>query len=174
MNVMRIHEIFAADTKLNVSRHYTRPGGAFGGPCLPKDIQALATSARRLGVGPLLVEAATASNAVHQDFLLARCTDGLRPGTRILQLGLAFKPGGDDVRGSPNVELARRLLQAGYELAVFDPFVRSDAVPPDLARLLVNETAIQAADYERVIDMLGYAGKLASPSAPVLDLYRLG
>jgi GDP-mannose 6-dehydrogenase len=174
LSVARIHEIFTADTKLNLSRHYTRPGGAFGGPCLPKDIQALAASAGRLGVAPLLLEAATASNVVHQDFLLARCTEGLPPGARILQLGLAFKPGGDDVRSSPNVELARRLLNAGYGLVLYDPFVRSDALPTELARLLVDEAAVRAAGCERVIDTLGYAGRLLSPLPPVLDLYRLG
>jgi GDP-mannose 6-dehydrogenase len=116
-----VMEIFRADHKLNVSPVYLRPGYAFGGSCLPKDLRALTFTARRAGVTVPMLESILPSNEI----AVRRAVDavletGLR---RVALLGLAFKPGTDDLRESPLVELAERLIGKGFELRVHDPDV---------------------------------------------------
>jgi len=116
-----VMEIFRADHKLNVSPVYLRPGFAFGGSCLPKDLRALTYTARRAGVTVPVLEAILPSNEI----AVRRAVDAVLATSkkRVALLGLAFKPGTDDLRESPLVELAERLIGKGFELRVHDPEV---------------------------------------------------
>jgi GDP-mannose 6-dehydrogenase len=114
--------LFCMDTKLNISSAYLRPGFAFGGSCLPKDVRALTYQGRLLDVDTPVLSAILASNQLHIAHALAmvRATGRRRVGL----LGLSFKEGTDDLRESPVVTLAEQLIGKGYELAVYDRNVR--------------------------------------------------
>lgn len=117
----RVMDIFLADRKLNVSPAYLRPGFAFGGSCLPKDLRGLVYAARRADVILPILEHVLPSNSEH----ISRAFDAVvATGRRRIGLfGLSFKPGTDDLRESPLVELAERLLGKGYDLRIYDPNV---------------------------------------------------
>lgn len=121
-----VMDIFCRDDKLNVSRAYLRPGFAFGGSCLPKDLRALLGHARTLDVETPLIESVLASNRAHLDraFRLIRATGRKSVGV----LGLSFKAGTDDLRESPLVELIERLIGKGYDVRVYDQNVSLAAV----------------------------------------------
>jgi GDP-mannose 6-dehydrogenase len=116
-----VMDIFMADTKLNISPAYLRPGFAFGGSCLPKDLRALVHCARRADVPVPILESVGPSNEgqIDRAFKIIEATGKRRVGL----LGLAFKPGTDDLRESPLVALAERLLGRGIELLIHDPQV---------------------------------------------------
>ncbi len=113
-----VMDIFLADTKLNISPAYLRPGFAFGGSCLPKDVRALSHMARQNDLElPMLTNVLNSNEAQ-----LRRAVDmvialGHR---KVTILGLAFKTGTDDLRESPLVELAERLIGKGYDVRIFD------------------------------------------------------
>ncbi|HEY9414369.1 MAG TPA: nucleotide sugar dehydrogenase [Pseudonocardia sp.] len=114
----KVMDIFLADRKLNISPAYLRPGFAFGGSCLPKDLRGLVHAAHRADVSVPILDHVLDSNEAH----LKRAYE-LIAGTgkrRIGLFGLSFKPGTDDLRESPLVELAERLLGKGYELRIYD------------------------------------------------------
>ena len=115
-----VFEIFRADTKLNISTSYLRPGGAFGGPCLGKDVRALASRMKATGICAPVMEHLFESNQRHTDFLIAEIVSRARPNSRLLLVGLSFKEGTDDVRDSPLVTLAETLLDLGYTLGIYD------------------------------------------------------
>lgn len=118
-----VMDIFKSDTKLNVSAAYLTPGFAFGGSCLPKDLRALVHMARHADVSTPILDHILPSNQDHLERayeLVART--GRR---RVGLLGLAFKEGTDDLRESPMVGLAERLLGRGFELLIFDGDVTS-------------------------------------------------
>jgi GDP-mannose 6-dehydrogenase len=122
----RVMEIFAADRKLNASPAYLRPGFAFGGSCLPKDLRALTSAAREANVRIPVLDAVLASNELEVlRGLEAVMASGKR---RVALLGLAFKSGTDDLRESPLVELAERLLGKGFELRIHDAAVQLSAL----------------------------------------------
>lgn len=114
----QVMEIFLADTKLNVSPAYLRPGFAFGGSCLPKDLRGLTYAARHADVTVPLLSQVLPSNEEHLKRAFELVTSSGR--RRIGLLGLSFKPGTDDLRESPLVELAERLLGKGYDLRIYD------------------------------------------------------
>jgi GDP-mannose 6-dehydrogenase len=116
-----VMDILIADTKLNISPAYLRPGFAFGGSCLPKDLRALVHRARRADVPVPILESVVPSNEgqIERVFKIIEATGKRRVGL----LGLAFKPGTDDLRESPLVALAERLLGRGFELLIHDPQV---------------------------------------------------
>ena len=162
ISARQVHEIFVSDTKLNISPYYTRPGGAFGGSCLPKDVRALAHIGADTGVNLPLVDSLLRSNEAHKHRLFEYAVDGLEPGARILMVGLAFKAATDDLRESPNVDLARKLLGAGYKLEIFDPAIAADMLVganlgyaysqlPELERLLVTKFKAESGGYARAI-----------------------
>jgi GDP-mannose 6-dehydrogenase len=147
-------ELFCRDTKLNLSPAYLRPGFAFGGSCLPKDLRALLYKAKTLDVALPILAAILPSNERQLERGLQAVLD--QGGRRIGLLGLAFKAGTDDLRESPMVELAERLIGKGYELRIYDGNVRLAALHganrayiqsrvPHLARLL-------AASVEEVLE----------------------
>lgn len=119
-----VMDLVCQDTKLNISRAYLRPGFAFGGSCLPKDLRALTYRAKELDVHIPMLEAIIPSNERHIDLAMDRIREtGKR---KVGLLGLSFKAGTDDLRESPLVTLAEKLIGKGFDLQVFDPLVNLD------------------------------------------------
>lgn len=116
-----VMDIVVADTKLNISPAYLRPGFAFGGSCLPKDLRAVVHRARRADVSVPILESIAPSNEGQVERVFRIIEDSGK--RRVGLLGLAFKPGTDDLRESPLVALAERLLGRGFELMIHDPQV---------------------------------------------------
>ena len=114
-----VMEVIAGDTKLNVSPAYLRPGFAYGGSCLPKDVGALLAQARGHDVPvPLLGEPAGQQRPAGRRSRSGRCSPPARGASAVL--GLAFKPDTDDLRESPAVPLVKRLLGEGCEVRIYD------------------------------------------------------
>jgi GDP-mannose 6-dehydrogenase len=107
------------DTKLNISSRYLRPGFAYGGSCLPKDVAALQSHAQSRDLDLPLISAIPRSNEEHirsaMDLITSLGKD------KVGLLGITFKSNTDDLRNSPFLELARRLLDHGVDIRVFDP-----------------------------------------------------
>ena len=116
-----VMDMFTRDTKLNISPAYLRPGFAFGGSCLPKDLAALLAHADHLGLELPVLAAIPRSNARMIDEAV-RLIEGYGP-RQVGILGLSFKSGTDDLRGSPVVELVERLVKNGFQLAIHDDAV---------------------------------------------------
>ncbi|GLW08788.1 GDP-mannose 6-dehydrogenase [Microtetraspora sp. NBRC 13810] len=145
----RVMDVFLADRKLNISPAYLRPGFAFGGSCLPKDLRGLVYAAHRADVSVPLLSHVLPSNEEH----LRRAFDLVTASgkRRIGLFGLSFKPGTDDLRESPLVELAERLLGKGYDLRIYDANV-------SMSRLM-------GANREYIESRLPHLGDLLSNSA---------
>jgi len=142
-----VMDIFCEDTKLNISSNYLKPGFAFGGSCLPKDVRALAYKGKSLDINLPILNAILPSNNVHIE-------NGLRmvmeAGNRNIGfLGFSFKAGTDDLRESPVVEMIERLLGKGYEIKLYDKNVNLAALVgankdfimnriPHIAKLMVK------------------------------------
>ena len=116
-----VMNIIAQDTKLNVSPAYMKPGFAYGGSCLPKDVRALLHYAQDMGVPLPMLAALPASNQAQID-VACDLVLSTRP-ARVAVLGLAFKAETDDLRESPAVPLVKRLLGEGCEVRIFAPDV---------------------------------------------------
>lgn len=118
VDVASVMEMFTSDAKLNISAAYLKPGFAFGGSCLPKDVRAITYRAKELDLRLPLVEAILPSNGQHLERVVEMV---LQTGKRkIALLGLSFKAATDDLRESPQVQLAKRLLAEGRELQIWD------------------------------------------------------
>jgi len=129
--------IFIEDRKLNISPLYLKPGFAFGGPCLPKDLRALGRMGKAAGLDIPLLESILRSNQCHlnraRELILAT---GER---RVSVLGLVFKSDTDDLRESPSCQLVKALVEGGKQVKVYDPQV-------DLARLIgANRAYVESA-----------------------------
>jgi GDP-mannose 6-dehydrogenase len=111
-------DVFSADTKLNISPAYLKPGFAFGGSCLPKDVRALTYRAKELDLELPLFQSILPSNEEHLDRALDLVlTTGKK---KIGMLGLSFKAATDDLRESPQVQLVKRLLGEGRQVRIWD------------------------------------------------------
>jgi GDP-mannose 6-dehydrogenase len=180
-------DIFLADTKLNISTAYLRPGFAFGGSCLPKDVRALTHAARRNDLDvPLLANLLT-SNESH----MRRAVDLVLANGRhkVGIFGLSFKPGTDDLRDSPMVELTERLIGKGFHVKIYDATVMLSRLTganrtyirqqlPHLGELLTDdvdavldhgEVLIIGSREPRVVEAIARAGA----DRLIIDLVRL-
>ncbi len=166
-----VMELFCEDRKLNISERYLRPGFAFGGSCLPKDLRALVYAARRHDLDLPLLNSMIPSNQRHVDraFELVAASGSRRVGL----MGLSFKPGTDDLRESPLVELAERLIGKGYDVRIFDPNVNLSVLLganrdyiqsriPHISRLMV-ESADQLLEHAEVV-VLGHRDEAYRPA----------
>jgi GDP-mannose 6-dehydrogenase len=183
-----VMRIFCEDRKLNVAPTYLRPGFAFGGSCLPKDLRALQHMARMNGVdAPLLNGTAFTNELVVREVVERVLATRHR---RVALLGLSFKSDTDDLRESPNVELAERLIGKGFEVRIYDPIVNPERLVganrrqvesrlPHLNRLLDRSPREALADAEVVLVSSSDPAVLAAlaEASPelVIDLHgRLG
>jgi GDP-mannose 6-dehydrogenase len=176
-----VMNVFCSDTKLNISRRYLMPGFAFGGSCLPKDVRAILYEGKTLDLHLPLITAVLSSNqeVIERAFQKVRATGKRRVG----MIGLSFKSNTDDLRESPFVELAERLLGKGYELSIYDPNVIEarltgankeyiNGVIPHLSRLLVPSLD-ELRDAELLIighHFDGVAALLETTQASVIEL----
>ena len=121
-----VMETICRDTKLNISPVYLKPGFAFGGSCLPKDLRGLTYRARQLDIDLPLLSSVLPSNEAHLSRAFRRIIEmGCR---KIGIYGLAFKPDTDDLRESPGVALIERLIGKGCNVKIYDPHIQLDAI----------------------------------------------
>lgn len=122
VDAFEVMELVCQDTQLNISPAYLKPGFAFGGSCLPKDLRATAYLAKTRDVELPMLSGILASNRQHIDRAIAKVLDtGHR---KVGMLGLSFKTGTDDLRESPLVVLAEQLIGKGMQLSIYDPDVQ--------------------------------------------------
>jgi GDP-mannose 6-dehydrogenase len=176
-----VMKVFCSDTKLNISPRYLMPGFAFGGSCLPKDVRAVLHAGKMLDLQLPLIAATLSSNKDVIERAFQKVVAERK--RRIGLIGLSFKSNTDDLRESPFVELAERLLGKGYELKIYDPNVIAarltgankqyiDSVIPHLSRLLVPSLD----DFDDAEMLLvghhfpGVAALLERTQATVIDL----
>lgn len=173
------------DTRLNISPAYLKPGFAFGGSCLPKDLRALVYRSSRLDLELPLLKSILPSNHEHlersiQAALALSGTIGI--------YGLAFKENTDDIRESPVVALIERLIGKGREVRIFDPHIRLDTIYgsnlsfvttalPHIGRLMVNNAEELLAGSRHIViaqkAQPGFLERLAKSGLPALDLTSL-
>ncbi len=181
----QVMDIFVSDTKLNISPAYLKPGFAFGGSCLPKDLRALTHTARHNDVRIPMLDNVLASNEAQIDRVFQQVADtGSR---RVGLFGLSFKAGTDDLRESPLVELAERLVGRGFELLIHDSQVSLSALHganrayvdsriPHLSKLMVSSPDQAAAHAEVAILGTGTEEAVAaverSEATVIIDLVR--
>lgn len=176
-----VHEIFISDTKLNISSYYTRPGGAFGGSCLPKDVRALQHISADVGANAHLVDSLIRSNDAHKHHQFTTVTEGVSRGAKVLLVGLAFKADTDDLRESPAVDMARKFLEAGYDLDIYDPALSPEkligqnlgyayAYLPTIDSLLVTKQKAETTQYDLVVSTNRLLKSLSLKQAKIVDV----
>lgn len=114
----KVMEIFCKDKQLNISPYYFKPGFAYGGSCLPKDLKGLQTLAHDLYVKVPLIESIDQTNTIQIQRAVSLLSKFF--GKRIAILGLSFKAGTDDLRNSPSVELVETLIGKGFDISIYD------------------------------------------------------
>ena len=160
----RVMDIFCKDTKLNLSPYYLKPGFAFGGSCLPKDLRALLYKAKTLDVSLPILAAILPSNEQQIQRGVRAVME--KRSKKVGILGFSFKAGTDDLRESPVVELTERLIGKGFDLRVYDSNVSLASLHganrdyilnhiPHISRLMVPS----------IDDVLGHAGTIVIGNA---------
>lgn len=143
----KVMDIFCQDTQLNISPYYFKPGFAYGGSCLPKDLKGLQTLAHDLYIKVPLIDSINQTNEIQIQRAVSMLIKFL--GKRIGILGLSFKAGTDDLRNSPSVELVETLVGKGFDITIYDSNIQIAKLTgknkdfinsriPHLSKLLVN------------------------------------
>ncbi len=179
----QVMQTFCRDARLNISPAYLKPGFAFGGSCLAKDLRALGYRAARLDLKLPLLESALTSNQEHLRRAIQRAIE--IPAARIGIIGLAFKENTDDLRDSAVVTLLEYLIGKGRTLRVYDPHIRLNSIYGSNRNFILNAIPhIGRLLEDRIEDLLGWAewlivaqqpslelaGKIRSTGLPILDL----
>ncbi len=183
-----VMDIFCQDTKLNLSSYYLKPGFAFGGSCLPKDVRALSYMARSMDLEVPVIDSILNSNRVQIEKGIEMI---LATGKRkIGVLGFSFKAGTDDLRESPMVEVIERLIGKGLEVQLYDKNVSMACLIganrdyilnqiPHISRLM-NEDIDAVLESSEVIvigngaaEFEGALGRLRNGQS-VIDFVRIG
>jgi GDP-mannose 6-dehydrogenase len=157
---LQVMRLLCEDRRLNISPAYLRPGMAFGGSCLPKDLRALVYEAKRWDVTAPLLESILVSNEVHLKAAMTKILSHGRPRTAVL--GLSFKAGTDDLRESAMVLLVEGLLGKGVPVKIYDRNVHLSSLVgtnkeyiqreiPHIGSLLVGTLAEALEDAEVVV-----------------------
>jgi GDP-mannose 6-dehydrogenase len=183
-----VMDLVCKDRQLNISPAYLKPGFAFGGSCLPKDLRATVHFAKMRDVDLPMLSAILASNRAHIDHAIAKATEtGKR---RIGMIGLSFKTGTDDLRESPLVLLAEHFIGKGMSLLVYDPEVHLSNLLGANRRFIEQHLphigSLLRSDIGDVVDasdliVIGIAdariyealGRLVRPDQTVLDLVNV-
>jgi len=183
----QVMDIFCQDTKLNISPTYLKPGFAFGGSCLPKDVRALCYKAGRMDLDLPVLKAILPSNRRHMEKGLQMIIN--RGHKKVGILGMSFKAGTDDLRESPVVEVIERLIGKGFDLRVYDRNVKLAElvganrdyilnIIPHISRLMVESMDELLAHSETVV--IGNADpefrrvfEKKQPGRFVVDLVRI-
>ncbi|MDF2898703.1 MAG: GDP-mannose dehydrogenase, partial [Rhodococcus erythropolis] len=150
---------------------------------LPKDVRALQFVSRISGGHTHLIDSLLDSNEAHKTFLFDYVTRNLKYGAQVLMLGIAFKDNSDDLRESPNVDLARMLITAGHRLSIFDPNVAPQNLlgqnlgvlsnSPFIRELLIDQTVVENREWDLVVDTRGTADRYSITADRTIDINRL-
>jgi GDP-mannose 6-dehydrogenase len=179
--------IFCMDTRLNISPYYLKPGFAYGGSCLPKDLKALCTLAHDLYVKCPIIESIDASNELLKEMTTKKIISFEKQ--KIGFLGLSFKEGTDDLRNSPIVDVLEKLLGKGFDVRIYDRNVHFSQLMganrefilekiPLISRFITNDMqeVINHADLVVVVNKDEEFKKVLTDIAPhkiVFDLVRI-
>lgn len=183
-----VMDLVCQDRQLNISSAYLKPGFAFGGSCLPKDLRATAYLARMRDVELPMLGSILRSNHMHLQHAIDKVlASGAR---RVGMIGLSFKTGTDDLRESPLVMLAEALIGKGLKLKIYDPDVSLsrllgankrfiEAHLPHIGELITDDLDVTLAEAEIVVigtasaSTLGRLAGLLQPSQKILDLVNV-
>ncbi|MGL3606821.1 nucleotide sugar dehydrogenase [Rhizobium sp. G187] len=184
----QVMKILCSDLKVNISPYFMRPGFAFGGSCLPKDVRALRHLASEKHVESALLDAVLEANEAQID--RAETMVSQMGGQSIGMVGISFKTGTDDLRESPLANLASRLIAKGYDLKIYDPFVhqayaegmtgagRGNDTEIDLKNRLVGDLGDLMDNSDVILVGNHYAEAMpvldqSSDKIPMVDLLRI-
>ncbi len=159
------------DTKLNISKVYMKPGFAFGGSCLPKDLRGLTYRARQLDLDLPLLNSVLPSNEAHIARAFHRVME--TRARKIGVYGLSFKPNTDDLRESPGVALIERIIGKGCDVKIFDPYIQLDAIYGSNQAFLLNALPHIGRSMEKSLEaVLGWAEVIVVTQEPNAESRR--
>ncbi len=183
----QVMDIFCRDEKLNLSSYYMKPGFAFGGSCLPKDVRAMQYRAKEVDLDMPVIQSILGSNELQIKHAIDMVVETGKKNVGLL--GFSFKAGTDDLRESPIVILAEALLGKGYSLAIYDKNVsiarlvgaNKDYINTQIPHLssLLRDTVDEVIDNSDVIVVgngspeFAEALKRTRPGQVVIDLFRV-
>jgi GDP-mannose 6-dehydrogenase len=167
-----VMDTLCRDDKLNISRAYLKPGFAFGGSCLPKDLRALVYRAGRLDLKVPLLETVLPSNEEHLRRSIRSVMD--LPAEKLGVFGLAFKENTDDLRESPVVSLLEHLIGKGRHVRVYDPHIRLEEIYGSNQRFVLAAIPHIANLLESSLEkMLEWAGHIVVTQRPAAEAREL-